>query len=66
MCLEKVSCRPVSEGLSRQLDSHHLSLPYTYVGGGRGREKGTGRGDVIASERSGLELWSRSLQFSFA
>ena len=65
MCMEKVSCRPVSEGLSRQLDSHHFSLPYTYVGGG-GREQGTGRGDVIVSERSGLELWSRSLQFSFA
>ena len=64
MCMERVSCRPVSEGLSRQLDSHHFSLPYTYVGGGGG--KGTGRGDVIASERSGLELWSRSLQFSFA
>ena len=64
MCMEKVSCRPVSEGLSRQLDSHHFSLPYTYVG--RGGGKGTGRGDVIASERSGLELWSRSLQFSFA
>ena len=63
MRMEKVSCRPVSEGLSRQLDSHHFSLPYTYVGGGG---KGTGRGDVIASERSGLELWSRSLQFSFA
>ena len=62
MCMEKVSCRPVSEGLSRQLDSHHFSLLYTYVGEG----KGTGRGDVIASERSGLELWSRSLQFSFA
>ena len=56
---------PSFKGLSRQLDSHHLSLPYTYVGGGGG-EKGTGRGDVIASERSGLELWSRSLQFSFA
>lgn len=35
-------------------------------GGGGGREQGTGRGDVIVSERSGLELWSRSLQFSFA
>lgn len=63
MCMEKVSRRPVSEGLSRKLDSHHFSLPYTYVGGGG---EGTGRGDVIASERSGLELWSRSLQFSFA
>ena len=42
--------------------SFFFALHICWGGGG----KGTGRGDVIASERSGLELWSRSLQFSFA